>query len=123
MHPASTLIQLIKKTQKNIFSCVLKDMQETNMFFDTEVNEIPCVCNVINFVESETMRFTGSDFGDFEAPEPGEFCFELLNPSDKTRLLELEEQVSSEDMERLQMQHEMELEEMRTEALIDSRFN
>ena len=90
------------------------------MFFSTEVNEIPCVCNVINFVESETMRFTGSDFGAFEAPEPGEFCFELLAPTDNTRLFALEEKVSSEDMERLQMQHEMELEEARSEAQIES---
>jgi hypothetical protein len=74
------------------------------MNFKTEVNETPCYCRVLAYVEPLPMAITGTGFGDCEPPDPGEFEYELLdlhgNPA-----RQLESEVTDEDDERLEREY------------------
>lgn len=72
------------------------------MFFDTEINGIPCECHVIYYQEATPMIITGSGFGDAIPPEPEEFYYELLD-SHGNVLDDLE--VSNSDTESLIAQY------------------
>ena len=49
------------------------------MIFETKVHSIPCLCSVTNYSPYIPMRITGSGMGDADAPEGGEFDFDILD--------------------------------------------
>lgn len=71
------------------------------MFFDTEINGIPCECHVMQYSPSTPMIITGSGYGDAIPPEPEEFDYELLDEHGNV----LEVDVSNSDKESLIAQY------------------
>ena len=72
------------------------------LIFPTEIQGIPCLCQVLDYQPPVPMCITGMGFGDAEPPEHEYLDFQLLDkhgeistrlqglvtPSDETRLLE-----------------------------------
>lgn len=49
------------------------------MRFETKLNGIPCICNVLTHIPYIHMRITGTGFGDAEPPEEEYIEFEILD--------------------------------------------
>ena len=49
------------------------------MVFATQINGIPCLCQVDAYSPGSPMRITGTGFGDAEPPEYEEFEFTILD--------------------------------------------
>lgn len=63
------------------------------MIFPTTINDIHCLCEVLNHSPARPMQIHGSGFGDAHPPEPEEFEFQILD-LEYERSTELESQVS-----------------------------
>lgn len=67
--------------------------------FATQLQKIPCQCQVLHYSPALPMRITGTGFGDADPPEPEEFDYELLDTRGH-RARWLERKATDEDDER-----------------------
>lgn len=64
--------------------------------FATQLQKIPCQCQVLHYSPALPMRITGTGFGDADPPEPEEFDYQLLDTKG-CRARWLERKVTEDD--------------------------